>query len=120
MRDTDDSGLENVLAAGSALALAFGVVMGLVILAGAGEVIVFFLLLSVFPALLGYAGLEYTDYLPRRASGGGGSDDLVDELKRRYARGELDEAEMERKVEALLAAEEGTTSRERERERERF
>jgi len=119
MRDTDGTSADRLVAGGSALALAFGVLMGLVILAGAGEVIVFFLLLCVFPALAGYWGLERTGYLPWDSTGEGADEDLMGELKRRYARGELDDDELERKVETLLAGGEGAgTAEPLENERE--
>jgi uncharacterized membrane protein len=123
MQDRDSGTVEKVVAGASALALAFGLVVGLVILAEVGSAIVAFILFSVVPALLGYAGLQRTDWAPSLGSSGSDADeDLVAELKRRYAEGELSEAEMERKVETLLAAGEGTggdDARERERERAR-
>jgi uncharacterized membrane protein len=120
MGANDTSTTERVVAVTSALALAFGLVVGLVILADVGTAIVAFILLSVVPALLGYAGLKRTDWVPSLESSGGDADeDLVAELKRRYAEGELSEAEMERKVETLLTAGEGPGGGSSERERER-
>lgn len=116
---SDTGTLEKIVAGASALALAFGIVVGLVILADVGSAIVAFLLLSVVPSLLGYAGLRRVGWAPSFESSDGEADeDLVAELKRRYAEGELSEAEMERKVETLLAADDGPGGGTRERERE--
>jgi uncharacterized membrane protein len=43
----------------------------------------------------------------------------LEELKGRYARGEIDEAEFERRVDRLLETEEGDATAPRQRERER-
>lgn len=88
------------------------------------EELLVLLLAGIFPTLLGYAGLVWTGALPWAGSGSAETqdeEDLVEELKRRYAKGELSDAEMERKVETLLNADDddglsATTSRERESE----
>jgi uncharacterized membrane protein len=113
MRDSDRTA---TLAAGvSALLLAGGLLVGLVVLAQAGGAVLAFLLVSVLPALLGYAGLARTGHLPWDDSDDA-DEDLLADLKRRYAGGDIDDDELERKVETLLAAE-GTDGR-RERERD--
>lgn len=103
-----------------------GLLVTLVMTAVLLEELLVLLLAGVFPALVGYAGLVWTGALPWAGSGAAETEDeeaLVEELKRRYARGELSDAEMERKVETLLNADgddplTATTSREREREYE--
>lgn len=100
----DDS--RDLLTTLSAVALAAGLLVSAALLAIWGEVIVMFVLAGVLPALLGYAGLARAGALPWRTTTSDDEEDLVEELKRRYARGELDDAEMERKIETLLAADE--------------
>jgi uncharacterized membrane protein len=103
-----------------------GLLVTLVMTATLLQELLILLLAGVFPALVGYAGLVWTGALPWAGSGAAETEDeeaLVEELKRRYARGELSDAEMERKVETLLNADDddpltATTSREREREYE--
>jgi hypothetical protein len=102
-----------------------GLLVTLVMTAALLQELLLLLLAGVFPALVGYAGLVWTGALPWAGSGAAETEDeeaLVEELKRRYARGELSDAEMERKVESLLADDDdpltATTSREREREYE--
>lgn len=119
MRELDDGGDgRKLVAAASAFALCFGLFMGLVIMAAQGPVILAFLMLSVFPALLGYAGLSRGDHLPWQGEGGE-DEDLLAELKRRYATGDIEDDDLERKVETLLSADEAAGGRRRERERAR-
>lgn len=104
---SDESTTTRVLTSLSAVAFVAGLLVSTALLVTAGEVILAFVLAGVLPTLLGYAGLSKTGALPWRTGETGEDEDLVDELKRRYAQGELDDAEMERKVETLLAADEG-------------
>jgi uncharacterized membrane protein len=111
----------------SAVLFAAGLLLSAGMLAMFWEQILLFVLAGVFPSLLGYAGLAWSRALPWQGRGTASEEneeDLVVELKRRYAKGELDDAEMERKVETLLASEDdgglSATTGERERERTRL
>lgn len=92
----------------SGIALIVGILVSMALLATYGQIIVLFVLAGVLPTVLGYVGLARTGGL-RRKSGtrpdeAMNDEDLVEEVKRRYAKGELGDAELERKVETLLAA----------------
>lgn len=112
----------------SAILLAAGLIVSVALLTMYLEIIVLFVLAGVFPSILGYVGLAWTSALPWQSTGTASEEDeedLVEELKRRYAKGELDDAEMERKVETLLNADDdgglsATTGRERESEFGRY
>lgn len=125
MGATDDDLTERVVAAASAMVLGAGVLTGLFIIATAGQAVVAFLMLSVVPALLGYAGLQRATSLPWQGDGPAGAvdeEDLHSELERRYDAGEIDADELRRTVGPLLADEPGrpaTDGREPEGETER-
>lgn len=112
----------------SAIVLVAGLLVSASLLTMYLDVIALFVLAGVFPTLLGYAGLAWTNAFPWQSTGTAAEEDeadLVEELKQRYARGELDDAEMERKVETLLNADDdggisATSGRERESEFGRY
>lgn len=100
-----------------AVALVAGPFVSAALLAVRGGVVVTVVLARALPTLLGYAGLARVGAVPWRSSRAEGEADPVAELEGRYARGELDDAELERRIETLLAAEDrGTRSRGRERD----
>jgi hypothetical protein len=122
--------LEGVVRPLSWVLFGVGLLVSLVMTAALLEELLVLLLAGVFPALLGYAGLVWTGALPWAGSGTGtrtgtaearDDEELVEELKRRYAKGELSDAEMEHKVETILNADDDggfSTSTARERETE--
>jgi hypothetical protein len=122
----DGTTARSVVRSVSAIVMVAGLLVSVALLVAYLDVIILFVLAGVFPTLLGFAGLSWTNALPWQGVGTASQEneeDLVAELKRRYAKGELDDAEMERKVETLLAADDddpltATASREREREYE--
>jgi uncharacterized membrane protein len=109
-RPDDTRGSTDVVRSLSGIALVGGLLVSMALLTVFGEIIVLFVLAGVLPTVLGYAGLARTGALPWQSGPdtdeAGDDEDLVEELKRRYARGELDDAELERKVETLLSADE--------------
>ncbi|WP_436907082.1 SHOCT domain-containing protein [Halosimplex marinum] len=65
------------------------------------------------PGSLGERSVDLPSMLDGGASNGGGSagDDPVETLRERFASGEIDQAEFERRLDALLAAEDATDER---------
>lgn len=119
---TDNTTKNQVIVGMSMLALVVGLGIGLFILAEVGTAILAFILFSVVPALLGVEGLRRTEWGLSPGTEPASDEDLLAELKRRYANGQLSEVEMERKVETLLTADEdlsGDRSHEPEQERVR-
>ena len=98
----------------SVLALAAGTFMLLVGIAVEGPIMLAYTLAGVVPLLLGTLGLARERWTPE-TSGVDPSVDPMEELKRRYATGDIEDDELERKVEFLLEADEGRPPRGRQR-----
>lgn len=110
--DDDTRRATSVIRSLSGIALVVGLIVSIALLATFGEIIVLFVLAGVVPTVLGFVGLSRTGGLPwqtgRRPDEAESEEDPVEALKRRYARGELSDAELERKVATLLGADEDT------------
>jgi len=115
--------------AASLLALAVGTFMLLVGIAVEGPIMLAYTLAGVVPLLLGTVGLARERWAPETASAAARVEPM-EALKRRYASGEIEDDELERKVEYLLDADaqgparsdrgaDRTGARGGERERER-
>lgn len=89
--------------AASVLALAAGTFMLLVGIAVEGPIMLAYTIAGVVPLVLGALGLARERWAPE-TSKVDASVDPMEELKRRYATGELEDEELERKVEFLLDA----------------
>lgn len=96
--------------AASVLALAVGTFMLLVGIAVEGPILLAYTLAGVVPLLLGSLGLARARWRSE-TSGVDPSIDPMEELKRRYATGEIEDDELERKVEYLLDADDGRRPR---------
>ncbi|WP_416838869.1 SHOCT domain-containing protein [Haloferax sp. DFSO52] len=124
--EDDDTPLEQIVA-GSVMALTFLVGFGLLALGYWWFWIVFPVgFAGVLPAAIGLVRLYESRRRDDSDEAGSETEDALETLRRRYASGELTEAEFEEKVERLLetetlgdARQTVSTRRERERERER-
>lgn len=102
----------------SGLAFGFGLLM-VGVGVGSGGVEVPFFLLGVLPLAVGLVGLARARWHSGSASSQAPAvAEPFEELKRRYATGELEDDELERKVELLLAADDGRRRPDVGRERE--
>jgi uncharacterized membrane protein len=81
----------------SALGVVIGTLALLVGIATQGPILLVYTLVGVVPLALGLLGLARARWRPETSSV-----DPLEELKRRYARGELEDDQLERKVEYLL------------------
>lgn len=110
--DDDTRRATSVIRSLSGIALVVGLIVSMALLVTFGEIIVLFVLAGVVPTVVGFVGLSRTGGLPSqtgtRPDEVESEEDPVEELKRRYARGELSDAELERKVETLLGTDEGS------------